>query len=425
MDQAQKFLEDVLTEDPKNNDALELMAGINLQTAFRSIAAEGGDKYEVLERIRTALVSAAEKRRKVLDSRFDAVGAVTESNLMAYCDEAIRSSRYWAAISALQQRFLRDPSNSAVSNRLAYSQLRSSKIQDAYTTLTTVKRKAALDAYGYGLLAVIEAAIGNNAASDDAIREAILSDSEDMGMRTAQVFVALNRGKLGAMGDLVSGLQRDAGQRPEVNYYLATLLYMQQNYSDAEKRFQKAVLADPCLYDMYIQRANEALRSVVSENLSGEAAKYRFAVAKAYFDAALAAKADSPEALTGVALANVLQSKPGECLKYARAAVAANPSYAAGQYTLAMVGSAVSNDLQTKAEQIRNEDKDGILDAEQKKQMADLQRSAKDLKSELRKAYEAAQKLDKVLNGSQIPNTFDAFQYYYRFGRLPLLTMPK
>ena len=235
-DQAQKFAEDVVTAEPNNADARELLSGINLQRAFTTFN-RGGEKAETLATIAVALKSAAENRRINLEARLEAIGAPTDANRLAYADAALRAHRYSAVINALATPFIREPSNNAVANRLVYAYVRTGRFDDARNALNQVKRNGALDGYGNALAAVLEATAGNEAASDEAMTEAILGDGEDLGVRTAQVYVALKRGKLTAMKSQASDLARDAGQRPEVNYYLSILLNATQDYSGSQKRF--------------------------------------------------------------------------------------------------------------------------------------------------------------------------------------------
>ena len=424
-DQAQKFAEDVAAAEPNNLDAMDLVGGINLQRAFTTFN-RGGEKKETIEVIRGALKIAAENRRKTLEAQLDQVGAPTDENRLRYADAAIRAMRFSSAANALQAAFQKDPANNAVSNRLAYAQLRSGRIADAKLTLGSTKRRGALDAYGNALAAVIEASEGNDSASEEALKEAILSDSEDMGVRTAQVYVALKQGKLNAMKDLANGLARDAGSRSEVNYYLATVLNATQQYSDSQKRFEMAVLSDPANYPMYIERANQALALVSSQRVTDkDTVAYQFLVASAFFEAALAAKPDSPEALTGMAIASLLQARPADSVRYAKSATAAGPTYAAGFYVYACVSSLMQDELLAKASKIRT-DARGNLDAEQKAEIAKYENESKNFRSEVQKAREKAEVLDKNnLSGRPVPVALDAFTYYYRHGRLPVLTAPK
>lgn len=425
-DQAQKFAEDVVAADPNNADARELLSGISLQRAFSTVNS-GGDRKETLETIRGALKAAATNRHANLEARLDSFGTVTEANRLAYVDAALRASRYSAVVNALQSSFTRDPSNAAVSNRLIYALVRTGRFDEARNALGTVKRRAALDGYGNALAAVIETTQGNDSAADDAMKEAILSDGEDLGVRSAQVYVALRRGRVNSMRDLIAGLAKDAGQRPEVNYYVSIYQNATQQYTESQKAFERAILAEPASYDMYIERANQALALAVSGKVaSKEDVTYQYGVAGAYLEAAVAAKPDAPEALAGLALAAILQGRGGSALELAQAATKAGPNYAAGFYTLSCISAVLVDDMNSRAEKIRKEDKDGILDSDQKKEVAALENQARLLRVEVQKARDTAEKLDKAnLSGRPIPDTNQAFTYFYRYGRMPLLILPR
>jgi len=425
-DQAQKFAEDVVAAEPNNGDARELLAGINLQRAFTTFN-RGGDKAETLATIAGALKTSAENRRLNLDAKFDAMGAPTDANRLAYADAALRAHRYSSAINALAGAFTKDPKNNAVVNRLVYAYIRSGRNEDARSALNTVKRVGALDGYGNALAGILEVNSGNDAAADDAIKEAILSDNEDMGVRTAQVYVALKRGKTNAMRDLLVGLSADAGRRPEVNFYLTILLSAQQQFSEAQKSFELAALAEPSFYELFVERANQALALASSGRVTDkDAVTYQYAVAAAFLEAALAAKPDAPEVLTGLSIANLLQGKIGEAAKYGKAAVQAGPNYAAGHYTYSCVCSVLVDDLAARAEKIRREDKDGVLDSDQKAEIARMENEARTYRVETQRSRDAAEKLDRSnLSGRPIPVVNDAFVYFYRHGRAPVLTLPR
>lgn len=425
-DQAQKFAEDVVLAEPNNAEANELLAGISLQKAFTTFNAPGSDKKETLEAIRQALKTSAESRRRNLEAQFDAAGTPTEANALAYSDTAMRSLRFSAAISTLSPLFRKDDTNNKVANRLAYAQIRTGRFADARITLNQLKKRGAHDAYGFALTAIVESFFGNNSGADEAIKEGILSDSEDMGVRTAQVFLALQRGQSSAMRDLAAALSKDAGQRSEVLYYLSIINNATQNYVEAEKQFQQAVLADPTIYPMYIERANQALALAASGRITDrENLAYQFSMAGAFFEAALACKPDAPEVLTGMAISAILQSKPADAVKYARSAASSGPTYAAAHYVLAGVSSLMQDEMTARAARIRTEDKDGVLDSDQRAEIAKLENEARNFRVEVQKSRDLAEKLDtRNLSGRPVPTTLDAFNYYYRYGRLPLLTLP-
>jgi tetratricopeptide (TPR) repeat protein len=141
---------------------------------------------------------------------------------------------------------------------------------------------------------------------------------------------------------------------------------------------------------MYVERANEAISMALNfkpdmENRQKEL-EYQWKVARAYYETALKARRESFEALTGIAILNLLEKKYDEAVRMARAATVAGPGYAAAHYVLSAAL--------------------GI----------------KESTTEARRAVATAAKLDAPqLAGRGIPDPAEAFQYFYRWARTPLL----
>lgn len=340
-DQAQLQAEEAKAAKPDDANALTLLAGINVQRAFRIYAKPDSDRAEVLKQIKEALSSAVDARRKALDSGFD---ALKPDPILPYADAAIRARRYSAAIQALQSAFNADQKNAALADRLAYAYLRTNRRQDALNTLSTLQRAGSLSAYGYALKAVAFADSGDDAASDEAIREAVLADSEDLGVRTAQAYIALKRGKTDVLSGLSTSLSKDAGQRADVRYFQMALAAKQQRYSDATKAFQVGVLAEPAMADLYVEYANDAIAIAQRTTKMDEKEKAQhYAEARAYFETALVARPEASEALSGLAMVAAFENKPAEAVRYADAAVRAAPMDAGAYYALAAAQSLARN----------------------------------------------------------------------------------
>jgi len=389
LDMAQKFAEDAALADPKSRDALELLAAINLQRAFAQ-AARGTDRNETLAMIRDALASAVEARRRSLELAFEAFGAVTDENVIRYADLCIAAGRYSLAIEKLSPIASKHPNNNAVMNRLLYAQLRAARVGDAIRFMDSQIKYGTPDAFGYALQAIIYSQFDEGTKAADAAKEAIQSDSEDPAVRTMQCYMALRQRNTSTLFTLATELAKDYGQRSETNYYLSTVYAMTAEFELARERFERCVLADPCNYDMYVERANEAIAMALNfkpdmENRQKEL-EYQWKVARTYYETALKARPESFEALTGIAILSLLEKKTDEAVRMARAATVAGPGYAAAHYALSAAL--------------------GVQDST----------------VEARRAVAAASKLDAPqLAGRGIPEPADAFQYFYRWARTPLL----
>ncbi len=426
MDKAQQFAEDALAADPNFTDGREMLAAINLRKALSMYSLSGTSSSDTLKKIGDALQAAVTYRRKNLDAQADALPANSATTQLHNADVFIRAMRYDAAIKALQADFNRDPKKSELGNRIAYAQVRLSRLADANQTLRDMEKVQSLDAYGYALYSVVLAMTGDDTASDKMMTEAVGSDPDDLGARTAQVAVALKRGRNNTFGNLVNNLAKDESQRTEVNYYLAILLHSQRSFADADDRFTKAVLAEPCNSDMYIERGTQALYPVASGRItSKDDIKLQFDAADMYYRAALTAAPDSAEALTSYAMMKALQGKASEAVSFAEGATKAGDTYAAAHYTASMVFYSMSAEIANRAAAVRRDGK-AATDSAIRDQLQDLDKKTSEYQQRAVAEKDRAAQLDpKVLGGRSIPKYIDALEYFVRHGRVPLLTAPK
>lgn len=421
MDKAEQFAQDALAADPNFNEGRELLAAINLRKALSN---RNANRDEAMKQIATAMKQAADYRRQNLDRMYDGVGEVNDANRLRAADMYLRTYRYDAAIKALNPTFVKDPTMAELGNRIAFAQMRMSRMNDASETLRQMEKANSLDAYGYALLSVLHAMTGTEADSDKAMAEAVGNDPENLGVRTAQVFVALRRGRTGTFGNLASNLAKEEGQRSEVNYYLAILLHQLRSFTDADERFAQSVLAEPANSDMYVERGNQALYPVVAGRIKDtDGVRYQYEAANAYYEAGLAAWPESPQALAAIALMKTQQGKPAEALSYAEATVRAGSHYPAGHYCAAMVYYSMGVDTANRAAAIRRDTKNP--DADTRAKLAELDRLVTDYTKLANAAKSRAEELDpKNLGGRSIPRLIDVYEYFIRYGRVPLLTRP-
>jgi tetratricopeptide (TPR) repeat protein len=415
-DEAQRLAEDAVKDDPNFTAARELLSAINLQRAFSTFH-RGGERRETLDLIRSALTDAVQARVSVLNAQFDRLGPATDENRLQFADTAFRAGRYSAAITALQQPFQRNPSTE-LGNRLVFAQIRSARFNDAVQTLGLMQRQNVMDAYSYALLAIVNDKAGDTSAADNALKEAVADQYDHPGVRTAQIYIALRRGNRNAMTQLAQQLAADEGHRPEVNYYLSIAYNVLGRYEDATRRFEQAVLAEPAHYDMYVERGNQALNLVAGGRITdGENRRYHFDVASIFYQAALEAKPDSPEALTGITLSHGLQGRIPDMARMAQAAERAAPGYAPALYVASLAYSRMRDELNTRAEQTRR--------AGDRAEAQKLQDQATQFGQDARRVMQAAERLDpRNLQGRAVPTIDDVYRYFYQHGRIPVLTPP-
>ena len=402
LDQAQLQAEEAKASKPEDMTAMNLLAGISARRAFAIYARPGADPDETLKSIKEALTSAVENRRAALDAELDAT-TLDKAAPLPYVDAALRAYRYSAAIAPLQDAVLADPKNPAYADRLAYAFLRTNRRRDALAALQANERAAgALSPYGYALRGVALAAQGDDAGSDAAIREAVLGDSENLGVRTAQAYIALKRGKSDVLSRLSADLQREQGQRADVRYFQMAVATKAQEYSAAAKSFQVGVLAEPAMADLYVEYANDALSLTQRSNMDPKEKARHYAEARAYFETALAARPEASEALTGLALVAAFEGKASEAVRYATAATSASPTDPGAFYALSAAQSLYATTL-------RRSDPNAAGRAQAAAQAANRKAGSLD---------------PKYLGGREIPDAPDVWRYLGSSGRPVVIAAP-
>jgi len=406
----------VVDDDPKNVDAYNVASSISLHQAF-SIIAQGGQNMDTLATIGTAFKTAIDSRRKYVDAKFDAAPK-DPASILVYVDAAVNALRFSDAANALEPICKLSPSRADLANRLAYCQMRSGRYADALVTLDTLKRVGAnnSDAYAQALGALILDRTGNTAGSDNAMSDAELNDAFNVGVETAQASIALRRSKLSTSQSIANGLIKDQGHRTEVNYLLSALANHAASYQDARRYFKEAVLEEPLNFDMYVEEANAAVE-IVGKTAKPDDKAFQYAYAELMCKMALEAKDDSFQALAGLAIVNGLQGKAADAYKYAQAAVDAQKGSASAQFALAACANLYARTIRPK----------GLPgdDAQQKTAFEAALKRANDLDQISVAANTAAGKVDPdYAGGRAVPTVAEAFDYFSRHGRSPVIAKP-
>lgn len=396
-DKAQINAEDAISLDANNGDALDLVAAINLNRVFSTVN-RGGDVADTNQQINDGLKAAVDARRKRLDMMLDKFGEVTDANRLAYADLSIKAGRYSNVIGQLAPVFRRDPKNNEVADRLIYAYMRSNRLDDAREALDNIRKYGSFDAYGNALDAVLQTELGNASKSDDALREAILNDPDNMGVKSAQAYIALKRGRTDVLTQLAKSLTQSESQRTEVNYYASALSNRLQDFPTARKFLERSLLAEPTNYDMYIEAANQVLGRAVSGRADKKDADAGVAYARSFYEVALKANDSSAPALVGLTLTSLYQGKNTEALKYGEAAVRAAPNYAAAHYVYSAALTANATGTAT---------------------------NAADLRDTAVKENNKAGQLDAInLQGRELPKVQQAWIYFASGGRTVVLVPP-
>lgn len=412
-DTAQKFAEDAIEQDPKNVAARNLLAVTHLRRSFTIVTRAGQDRMASVNSIRSAMKSAVKARSEALSIEFEAVGAPTAENLITYADAAFAAGRFSATVQPLADAFRADNRRADVANRLAYAYIRLSRNDEAAKVLEEHGRFTKRDAYGDSLLAVAYAQLGrlDPVAGGDSPAQAQLkaaqqSDPNSLGYRTAAAFFALKLNRTSDLRNIVNGLVADKGPRPEVLYYLGAIQNRLGQLNEGRRVFENTVLAEPAFEEAYIERAYLSL-AFANQTQDAETKNLQYEFAKAFLEAALEARPDSPEALAGIAVVSLLQNKPQEAVQFAEAAVRAAPGNAAAHYTLSGALSRLASVL---ARSTRPEDADRV--------------SA--INTRAQQAVTRAGELDpRQLLGRSIPREPEIVKYATEGGRPVVVTSPR
>lgn len=458
-DQAQRYAEDVLAAEPGNVAAANLVSTLKVRTAFRTFVREGSSSTSAVEQISNALKGAVQQRRKTVDAGIEAASLGSTEERIAAADAAIRGYRFALALERLQPLQVPQAGNAAVANRIAFAQLRLSRPQAAAQTLLELARRGTPDAVSHALLSLAHAEAGDLAASDASMKEAILADSQNLTVKTAQAFLALKfqrqQGPNGVeslglnglaegsttqaqaararatLSGLLSDLANERQQSPEADLFRCALADSVNEYSRAAQYFQDAALADALNPDLYVLRANQLIRAVQERRVNPEATGDAYRLARALLGVALEARESSPEALTGLALSHWLEGDAARAVTLARAATQAGPQYGAAHYTLA--GALQSSIQGTLARRQSLRERAGQLASSNPTEAAKLRAEAdqldRDASNLLRESQDLMRKAGEMdrrfLAGREIPKADLAWRYFASGGLTPIVSAPR
>lgn len=394
LDIAERFAEDAVNAEPSNIAALDLYSAVNLRKAFNAYA-RGVDKTEAIASVGTALAKAAEYRRKALDLAVDNFGEVTDANRLAYCDVLFKAGRYGRVVSELDGMFKKDFKNNDVANRLLYAQIRGGRFTQAMQTLESMRKFGAMDGFGFAQKACLMAYFGNTREALDAEKEAILNDPMGLGVKTAQAYLALRRNDTKTATNIMTALGNSEGHAPVVNYGISALAFLVADYDQSRDRFQTAMLAEPASYDMLVERANQSIWFSLRTDIENDAnyAQRQRQLAKTFLEAALAARPESFEALTGLCCVAMLDGRKADSLNLGRAATSAGPDYAAAHWAYSAALYNAGGDDKSKTLAKAEAQKGAALDV-------------------------------NGLEGKPYPTPRSAWDYFYGRGRVPWLLGP-
>lgn len=387
LDEAQKWSEDAMLLD-ENPDTCELVSAVHIERAFK-FTASSADKKEILKQVINDFTAAINTKHKANELRIKALGAETDANRMKLVDLYLANNEYGSAIRLLRKDYKELDPDIAIAGRLMYACMRSGRMQEAGKISLNVEKRSARDAVVWSLTSAIYAYNRFFDKSADALKQAILSDSDSPAVMTAAAFSAVRKSDKKAMAGQITQMLSKNITDPEVYYYLSILQYSMGDLIGSRDNFKKAVTQNPLLTDAYIQRGYDALNQALTPAFSSDK-EYLLEMALGYMDLARLCKPDSPEALNGSALVLMNMNKDKEALAMAQGAAGAGPEYPWAHFTLA----AALN---------KNRNSSAAV-----------------------KAVDVAGKLDEpVLSGRGIPTVAEALTYTMRHGRLPLIIAPR
>ena len=417
-DRAQNLAEGVVTADPNNSEARELVGAIGVQRAFRVMAGGSGDRAETLKTYGEALGLAAEARAKVDEARFDALPAdAATKDPAGYADVAFEAGRYTAAIAALRPAYEANTADTNLGNRLAFAYLMASDAKGLSDTLALIRRYGKFDAYTYALEGLAKGEAGDAAGADESFKNGALENADSLGLRTAQASLLLKRNRPAdrtALEAVSAALAREAASQPEVNFYRAAVANRLQNYNESRTNFESAVRIDPANADMYIEQGSQALGLAYNSSIAATDRTYYLDSARTHFEVALKAKPNSPYAFAGLAIVAMEQGKTADAVRNAELATRAGENVAIGYFVLSGALSLERKALLSRYSNLpAGAEKDAL-----RAQEAEI---ATRLTASLRRSAELDQ---PNLYGRTVPDAEAAYRYLSSAGRAPVLTPP-
>ncbi|MFO0044511.1 MAG: hypothetical protein ACK53G_03595, partial [Armatimonadota bacterium] len=265
---------------------------------------------------------------------------------LEYLDAAIRARRYTLVIDALEAKIVKDYGNVELNNRLIFAYVMTSQTSKAISFLGNVKKFGKMDGYTYAMASIVSNETGNDAASDELIKEAILNSPDSLGIRTAQAFIALKRDNPTALGDAAKSLAKEVN-RSEAHYFMAALNNRLGRVDQGRRSFEKALKADAIDHDMYVEQGNEAISLALMKDVAEKDQQNQFEYARTMYELALKCRENSGQALSGMSIVLLMQKKVDESVSYAEAATKATPLYAGAWYALSAAMSAKRLDART------------------------------------------------------------------------------
>jgi hypothetical protein len=386
LDVSQNFAEEVLTAEPKNRNAKEVVVSVKVKQAFSSASKSSTDRKDTISGIRNALSTAIDRRQEILTEDLEAAAA-KEKGSIDFVDAAIRARRYALVVETLEKRVLSNYKDTESVNRLIFALLVTNRSAQAEPHFNNMKKFGTPNAYSYALLSVIEAEKGNDIASDAAIQEALLQNPESLGVKTAQAYIGLKRDRPKALADAAKQLIKENDNRGEAHYFAAALNNRLKNHSRGRDSFERALKVDAADHDMYVEQGNEAISLANVTGITTADKDFQLEYARAMYDLALKCRETSSQALSGVSIVLMYQKKYDDALSFAIASTKSAPNYAGAFYTLAAAQSYKRIDA--------------------------------------RGALATASKLDvKNLAGRSMPDALTVFRYFNTTGRTPVISTP-
>jgi len=316
-DEAQKYLDDATEAQPTNYYAWDMLAQLQVRKAI-NVRVTGADLAKAAEDEKIAYMAAIDAHRKSLDIQLNNLGNPTAANRAQRLDLMQRMGHLSEARAEVKVANGNELNNVQMLNTGMYLDLRRSSLADAQKTYSDITKKGLADGITYALGACLASLQGDDANADVRIQQAIKMDRSSLLIKLAQAFVTVDRGKNAAARALAGDLASSDYVDPQVFYYLARIYYELGEYEQSRSAYENALIQDPMIAEIYVSRGLEALRE--STRATGDAQKRLRGIADNYFEIALKAKPESPDALIGKGLVSAYSGDKSGALKYGAAA---------------------------------------------------------------------------------------------------------
>ncbi|RMH07183.1 MAG: hypothetical protein D6697_09180 [Armatimonadetes bacterium] len=253
---------------------------------------------------REILRNAIDARHKINQMRLKALGdsdasdAVINRTLLTMTEGVTG-----ATIDALLRLTEREPSNTRYLNMLAYAYLRAGRLRDVMVITNTAMRRGAADDYTYAIRGLAAALLNETREQERAFEEAEKRDKQSKALLVAQANLAMLSRRASTVGRLAAQAQGLSDNSPQTAFIRYWSFVNNREYDRAKDAFWRVLDLDPLMAEAYQLRG---LLNLMDGLRPGD--EDLLAVAREWFELALAARPNYAPAHLGIAMSYAFEA---------------------------------------------------------------------------------------------------------------------